>query len=430
MNVHDKEALLEFYKNHLKNVLLPFWNRALDEDQGGVFTCFNNNGDILISHDKYTWSQGRLIWIWSKIADLCNNEMLDFDPNPYLRHAKLTADFLLEHAFLPNGNCAFLLSKDGHYKESISGAGYDTSFYADCFVVLGLSCFSRINKSLKYLERALILYDSIIDRVKKGNLRSEPYPIAEGYRAHSVPMILLNIASDLFESLQAFKHPKQNEFRKYCEVIVNEILTLYRKEDGLIAEMIPEDVRQFGSLLARHINPGHTIEDMWFIIHAAKLFNYPEWINPAVESIAVSLNIGWDSEFGGLLRFVDKNGGKPTGMLISDPYEQLILDTWDTKLWWPHSEALYATLLAERITHDERWGVWYKKIHNYVFNTFPNPDISVKEWIQIRDRKGIPIEKVVALPVKDPFHIIRNVLLIIELLEDNSKFTFEGVNNL
>ena len=31
-------------------------------------------------------------------------------------------------------------------------------------------------------------------------------------------------------------------------------------------------------------------------------------------------------------------------------------------------------------------------------------------------RDGSPQEKVVALPVKDPFHIMRNMILILELL--------------
>ena len=35
--------------------------------------------------------------------------------------------------------------------------------------------------------------------------------------------------------------------------------------------------------------------------------------------------------------------------------------------------------------------------------------------------EGKPQEKVVALPVKDPYHIIRNVLFIIELLERQGK---------
>ena len=40
---------------------------------------------------------------------------------------------------------------------------------------------------------------------------------------------------------------------------------------------------------------------------------------------------------------------------------------------------------------------------------------------KIRTREGRPQEKVVALPVKDPYHIIRNVILIIELLERETK---------
>ena len=49
---------------------------------------------------------------------------------------------------------------------------------------------------------------------------------------------------------------------------------------------------------------------------------------------------------------------------------------------------------------------------------FINPDRSIGEWIQILTREGRPQEKVVALPVKDPFHIIRNLLLICELLSE------------
>ena len=62
----------------------------------------------------------------------------------------------------------------------------------------------------------------------------------------------------------------------------------------------------------------------------------------------------------------------------------------------------------------------FKKVFDYTYRTFPNPDRTVREWIQIRTREGLPQEKVVALPVKDPYHIIRNVILIIELLEERA----------
>ena len=52
---------------------------------------------------------------------------------------------------------------------------------------------------------------------------------------------------------------------------------------------------------------------------------------------------------------------------------------------------------------------------DYSFSTFPSTNNG--EWVQIRDRKGEPIDKVVALPVKDPFHIMRDFLKIIKLEE-------------
>lgn len=42
--------------------------------------------------------------------------------------------------------------------------------------------------------------------------------------------------------------------------------------------------------------------------------------------------------------------------------------------------------------------------------TFPDPD--GQEWIQIRSRDGSPLDEVVALPVKDPMHIARSLLLL------------------
>jgi N-acylglucosamine 2-epimerase len=58
----------------------------------------------------------------------------------------------------------------------------------------------------------------------------------------------------------------------------------------------------------------------------------------------------------------------------------------------------------------------YQMVGKYAFTVFPNPDKSMGEWIQILDRENKPLEKVVALPVKDPYHIIRDFMLIIELL--------------
>ncbi|MCZ8512727.1 AGE family epimerase/isomerase [Paenibacillus filicis] len=412
----DREALRAWYEGHLIQELLPFWMRALDERHGGVYTCFTNTGSELLSTDKYTWSQGRFIWLWSRIADLCGRKVLSGDAESFLEQAGKTVDFLKRHAMLDNGNCAFLLTEEGAKKESIPGQGYDTSFYADCFVVLGFSEYARVSGRADIAEDALRLYDRIRGRLQSGHVRSEPYPIPEGMDSHSVSMIMLNCSQQLMDALQSLGHPDESRVRSDCLAYAERILRHFLQPDGQVAELVSKEERAQDTLLCRHVNPGHTLESMWFVIAAAERLNRRDLIAEALPAVKRAFELGWDAAEGGLLRFVDREGGEPRGLRTGDPYERLILDTWDTKLWWPHSEALYSTLLAYEHSGDPAFLSMYSQAHDYVFRTFPNPDRTVGEWIQIRDRSGRPLNKVVALPVKDPFHIIRNVLLILELL--------------
>ena len=192
-----KEGLLPFYQDHALATLLPFWERALDKQHGGIYTCFDNTGKTLVSRNKYTWSQGRFVWLWSRLSWMASEGHLPGDSRGYLTQAQRTVEFLLNHAFLENGNCAYLLSEQGEMLESVSGSGFDTSIYSDCFVLLGLAEYSRISGDLQVLERALRLYDRICIRIEEGNFRSEPYPIPQGLKAHSVCMMLLRVTQVL-----------------------------------------------------------------------------------------------------------------------------------------------------------------------------------------------------------------------------------------
>ncbi len=410
------ENLFQFYITHLTSVVLPFWEKAIDVQNGGVYTCFTNAGDLLLSKDKYTWSQGRFAWVWSRLSWMCTNGLLTGSPEDYLGLAKGTIDFLNQHAIMDNGNCAFLLTEDGEKKESIPGKGFDTSFFADCFIVLAFEEYARVSKDLQVLDRALRLHDHIVDRLKSDDVRSEPYPIPRGYKAHSVSMIMLNVTQELAETLEGLQHKRTEEFVRASLNYATEILVTFQKGDGRIAELVPKEEGMDQTLLSRYVNPGHAIESMWFVMKTASKYRRNECIEKAGKGLKKAFELGWDQEKGGLFRYVDMNGGKPEGEESHCLYEQMVLETWDMKLWWPHSEALYATLLAYELTGDSEFLALYDRTHNYAFHIFPNPNPEIGEWIQIRDRVGLPVNKIVALPVKDPYHILRDILLIIELL--------------
>ncbi len=68
------------------------------------------------------------------------------------------------------------------------------------------------------------------------------------------------------------------------------------------------------------------------------------------------------------------------------------------------------------IAGDEELKEWYHKIFDYVFSVFPNPNREGREWVQIQTREGKPQEAIVALPVKDPMHIARNMIYTLRFL--------------
>ena len=417
-----REALASFYRDHLEHDVLPFWlSRAVDHEHGGVFTCIENATGRRVSDDKFVWSQARWAWTMAHASRLAERGVLRLDAEPLREHARRTADFLLEHAFLDSGAVAYLLAADGSKKEFVRGKGHDLSFFADGFVILGLTGVARASRESAYLERAITAYDGLRERLARGDVRSEPYPLPPGCRAHAWPMIMLNVAQELERATVAIGHPRADGFATDAVAYMDDVLDGYVRDDGLIQEVrCDRSVADGeGSLLTRHVTPGHAIESMWFVLEEAVRHQRSDAVATAARVIAASFDAGWDREHGGLFRYVvpGASGPRPEGP-ANDAFQRLIVDTWDTKIWWPHSEALYATLLASDVTGDAEMRRLHDVVHAYTFATFPNPDGAVGEWIQIRDRRGRPLDKVVGLPVKDPYHLTRNLLLLVELLHD------------
>ena len=104
-----------------------------------------------------------------------------------------------------------------------------------------------------------------------------------------------------------------------------------------------------------------------------------------------SFKKGWDEQFGGILHFVNLDG-EPLRFISdsTEPTVTLVKGGWGDKLWWVHSETLYASLLFYSLTGDEQYMRIHDKTLDYVRNHFINPDKETGEWIQILTREGIP----------------------------------------
>lgn len=398
------------YRNHLVDDVLRWWMaNGPDEEHGGVLTCWDNAGRRLLSHDKYTWSQGRWAWLMAEVALAAPG--LGIDAGPYAEQARRTAVFLRDHAVLPDGTTAFVTDRAGVPHESAPGTGLHTSVFSDLFASLGWAGVARLERDGDWGALALRMLLDAAARIRTGSFRSEPYPVAAGHRSFGLPMILLGVGEQVY---RATGDPRA---AAVVRAAGDEIAEHHLDGDD-VAEMPRLDEADDGSLLTRHRTPGHVLESLWFAHHARDLLDGPLAETATLGRIAVhALRLGWDEGQGGLLRYTDRDGGVPTGTRTADRYEQLVVDTWDTKLWWPHAEALYTTHLLAGAGSDPTLAAWSERVADYTMRTFP--DGPGQEWTQIRTRDGSPLEATVALPVKDPFHVARALLLLAQLERDH-----------
>ena len=101
MHFFDTNAYLTHFKKELTDNLLSFWMpRCLDTEYGGYLNCFCNDGSRLISTDKYTWSQGRFLWIFSKLAVASTDLFDEKQRAEFLQYAKSGRDFLLKNVLM------------------------------------------------------------------------------------------------------------------------------------------------------------------------------------------------------------------------------------------------------------------------------------------------------------------------------------------
>ena len=412
-----------FYQNELTNNILHFWlPRCEDRVHGGYFNCFTNRGDRLVSTDKYTWSQGRFVWMFSKLAGM--RMFTAAEKAEFLRLAGVGARFLTEHCLIRDAGpvrCTFLTDEAGAPKLPEGGTRLDMSIYADCFVIAGLGKYAAAADDRAAYAFARTLYESAVSLYRAGTFQTLPYPLSPAYRAHGLPMIFQNVARELYDAALLYDAAFARTLLADMDACSADILTHFTDENHLIHEVITADDRFFGDLLGQHINPGHSIEDIWFHLDTAALTGHPERV-PTLAAIAkATLAAGWDAEYGGILHFAGLGGGEPRtapGATADEPMSRQTVTGWGDKLWWVHSEALYTTMRLYLLTGDAEFLDWHERVLDYTFRTFPNPDRELREWVQICRRDGAPQDKVVALPVKDPYHITRNLALLIELLED------------
>lgn len=374
--------LSSLFRRTLLDEVIPFWLRhGYDREFGGIGNILDDSGNA-IGHDKFIWSQGRALWTFSA---LCNN----FGERPQWRDfAGHIFHYLCTHGQLQDGTWNFRLDHSGNVLDG------PISIYVDGFVIYGMTEYYRLSVNNRAREIALNTLDSVQRRLSQPrSYKTAPYEIPDGTRAHGVSMIFCHVFYSLALALNDEKLMAQAKDRA-LDIIEH----FYVAENHAIMEYIGDDNRALATALGRTCIPGHALEGLWFALDVFTHYCDERNVHRCCELIKRHLELGWDNEYEGMILALDITG------------EPSIWPKADCKPWWVQLEAMVASAYAYRLTRDEYFLCWLKRLTGYAYSYYPRAG---GEWAQWLDRCGKPTGSA-ALPVKDPFHLPRALMRLVQ----------------
>ena len=389
------ENVYERFKDELINSCAPFWlDHARDEEFGGILNCVDRTGKVY-STDKSVWMQGRAGWMYSY---LYNNIKKD---ERFLSFSKSCIDFAAEHCIDSDGRMFFTVTQSGR---PLRKRRY---FFSEMFYIIANAEYSKAANDGKYLITAKKYFDFVMGIYRDPS--TDPFkitpktdPSTRRTKALAEPMILLNVASVMRSS-----DPKNAAY--YDGVItslIGDIRCFYKPEFGAVFENIDADTGGviLESAPMRVINPGHDMECSWFLLEEGMRRGDTEIVSLAQKIFDDAFSRGWDKEYGGVIYFKDVLG------LPVEAYEH------DMKLWWPHNEAIIASLMLYKCTGDEKYKKIFNDVCEYAFDHFSDREYG--EWFGYLRRDGVPTEPPCkGHTYKGPFHVMRMLAKCMEMLK-------------
>lgn len=370
-------GLRDFYRRSLLEDTLPFWlPRSVDAEHGGYLTMRDRDG-ALIDDDKAVWFQGRFAWMLATL-----HATVEERPD-WLEAARSGVDFLRDHCFDHDDRMFFLVTRDGR---PLRKRRY---IFSEAFAIMALAAYGRAARCEESMEQARQLFRLCVEYIEGRLPAGEPkWTEVRPARSISVPMIYLHVAQQLVETVG------DELAQEMIDEFIEEIRTFVKDDPACVLEQVGPDGEVIDHIDGRTLNPGHAIEGAWFILHEARRRGGdPELTELGCRMLDTMWKRGWDEEQGGLFSFVD---------IFGKPVQEYC---HDMKFWWPHCEAIIATLLAWTMTGEERYARWHRQVHDYAHRTFHDPEHG--EWFGYAHRDGSIASTAKGNQFKGPFHVPR-----------------------
>jgi N-acylglucosamine 2-epimerase len=383
------------YRDTLLDNVIPFWLRhGLDREHGGYLTALDRDGTV-IDTDKSIWFQGRGAWTFATLFNTVEKS------SEWLDAARSGIEFLRQHGSGPGGKLYFTVTRDG---QPLRMRRY---VYSESFAAIANAAFAQATGDSRSADDAVAFFNNYLSHSFDPGLRppkvdAETRPMVE----FGPLMIGIATAQELRENLGDVL-VRGRTCTGWIDWAIEQIERVFMKpECEAVMEVVGTDGGIIDDFDGRQLNPGHALECAWFVMHEGKHRGDARLTRLGLTMLDWMWKRGWDEEYGGIFCFRDLRGL---------PVQE---DCYDMKFWWPHCEAVIATLLAWILTGDEKYARWHQQVHEWSFRHFPDPEFG--EWYGYLHRDGRISTRLKGDLWKGPFHLPRMLWYCWKLLDSDA----------
>lgn len=389
---------LKEIENELKNNILPFWDKTVDEENGGFLGKILNNGEIIKDSPKSAVLNTRILWTYSSLYG-------KFNEKRHLELAERSYEYIVRY-FRDDekGGIFWLLDYKG------KPIDMKKQIYAQAFCIYALAEYYKISDNKEALNWAIEIFELIekhsFDLKYPGYFEAcdrEWNPIEDvrlsdkDQNEKKTMNTHLHVLEGYTNFLKVWKSEKlEKQLKLLINIFLDKIIDSKTGHFNLFFD-------ELWNLKSDFFSYGHDIEGSWLLYRAAQLTNDENLIEKTKKASLILANItleeGIDSD-GGIMNEGDANG---------------VIDT--DKHWWPQAEAMVGFLNAFQLSNEKNFLETSYNCWNFVKKHIV--DRKNGEWFFRVNRKGEPYlsEENKVGPWKAPYHNTRGCLETMKRLE-------------
>lgn len=275
----------EEVKNHLTDVIIPFWKGLRDDENGGYYGYVDYDLNVDKKAVKGCILHSRILWFFSNAYTLLKDESL-------LSEAEHAYDFIKDKCIdKENGGIFWAMNYDGSVSESIKHT------YNQAFAIYALSSYYEASKDADALKLAQELFHTIESRCRDSGGYLEALDVSfhiidndklseNGIMADRTMNTLLHVLEAYTELYRVSGMPEAK--KELCYILDMFYEHVYNPEKHRQEVFFDND---YNSIIDLH-SYGHDIETAWLMDRTLEILNesdYSKLLKPVTKDLTQNI---------------------------------------------------------------------------------------------------------------------------------------------